>query len=150
MITIIRGNLWSAFGDSKRFATLAKRCNAQIPTDNSVVYKQTKTNIQNVSRFGLAVRCKAGKQRDLGSNPLRLSFLFKSVVCEHCLVTLSITVNGTFKWLSSLPILTQKSFWWWQCSNRYIISPPPPNPLFSPTLISRMVSVDVKHHVYIH
>ena len=29
-------------------------------------------------RFGLAVRRYAGKQRDLGSNPLRLSFLFKS------------------------------------------------------------------------
>ena len=31
-----------------------------------------------VSRFGLAVRRYAGEQRDLGSNPLRLSFLFKS------------------------------------------------------------------------
>ena len=31
-----------------------------------------------VSQFGLAVRRSAGKQRDLGSNPLRLSFLFKS------------------------------------------------------------------------
>ena len=31
-----------------------------------------------VSRFGLAVGRSAGKQRDLGSNPLRLSFLFKS------------------------------------------------------------------------
>ena len=29
-------------------------------------------------RFGLAVRRLAGKQKDLGSNPLRLSFLFKS------------------------------------------------------------------------
>ena len=34
--------------------------------------------IINVSRFGLAVRREAGKRRDLGSNPLRLSFLFKS------------------------------------------------------------------------
>ena len=46
----------------------------------------------------------------------------------------------------------QKSFWWWQCSDRYIISlfPPPLNhfPPFSPSLISLMVSVDVKHHVY--
>ena len=44
--------------------------------------------------------------------------------------------------------------WWWQCSDRYIISlsPPPPYPLpspFSPSLISRTVSVDVKHHVYL-
>ena len=28
----------------------------------------------------------------------------------------------TLKWLSSLPILMQKSFWWWQCSDRFIIS----------------------------
>ena len=26
----------------------------------------------------------------------------------------------TLKWLSSLPILMQKSFWWWRCSDRYI------------------------------
>ena len=45
-----------------------------------------------VSRFGLAVRRKAGKRKDLGSIPLWLSFLFKRVVvCGHCLVTLSIT-----------------------------------------------------------
>ena len=31
-----------------------------------------------VSRFGLVVRRQAGKQRDLGSNLLRLSFVFKS------------------------------------------------------------------------
>ena len=31
-----------------------------------------------VSRFGLAVRRQAGKRKDLGSIPLRLSFLFKS------------------------------------------------------------------------
>ena len=31
-----------------------------------------------LTQFGLAVRRLAGKQKDLGSNPLRLSFLFKS------------------------------------------------------------------------
>ena len=41
---------------------------------------------------------------------------------DTCLVTLSLTVNETLKWLSLLPILMQKSFWWWQCSDRYIIS----------------------------
>ena len=39
-------------------------------------------------------------------------FSSKVVVCGHCLVTLSLTVNETLKWLSSLPILMQKSFWW--------------------------------------
>ena len=46
----------------------------------------------------------------------------------------------------------QESFWWWQCSDRYIISPFPhlhtPSP-FSPALIRLVVSVDVKHHVYL-
>ena len=47
---------------------------------------------KNVSWFGLAVRRQAGKRKDLGSIPLRLSSLFKKVVvCEHCLITLSIT-----------------------------------------------------------
>ena len=59
----------------------------------------------------------------------------------------------TLKWLSSLPILMQESFWWWQCSDRYIISLSPhlhtPFPHFSPSLVSRTVSVDVKHHVYL-
>ena len=59
----------------------------------------------------------------------------------------------TLKWLSSLPILMQKSFWWWQCSDRYIISVSPhlhtPFPPFSPSLISHPVSVDLKHHVYL-
>ena len=38
----------------------------------------------------------------------------------HCLVTLSLTINETLKWLSSLPVLIQESFWWWQCCDRYI------------------------------
>ena len=55
----------------------------------------------------------SGKQKDLGSILLRLSFLFKKVVvCGHCLVTLSLTINETLKWISSLPTLMQKSFWW--------------------------------------
>ena len=64
-----------------------------------------------MSRFGLAARYLAGKRKDLGSIPPRLSFFFmkkkerkekrkkkekekkKDVVCGHCLVTLSITSN---------------------------------------------------------
>ena len=56
----------------------------------------------------------------------------------------------TLKWLSSLPTLMQKSFWWWPCSDRYIISLSPHlRTPFSPSLISLMVSVNVKHHVYL-
>ena len=73
-------------------------------------------------------------------------FSSKVVVFGHGLVTLSLTVNKTLKRLSLLPISMQVSFWWWQCSDRYIISP---SPSFSPSLISLMVSVDVKHHVYL-
>ena len=47
----------------------------------------------------------------------------------------------------------KEAFWWWQCSDRYIITLSPhlhtPVPRFSPSLISLMVSVDVKHHVYL-
>ena len=72
-----------------------------------------------------------------------------SVDMWHCLVTLSLTINETLKWLSSLPILMQESFWWWQCSDRYIISlfPHLHNP-FPSSLISLAVFVDVKHYVY--
>ena len=56
--------------------------------------------------------------------------------------------------MKSLPILMQESFWWWQCSDRCIISffphlHTPSPPPFSPSLINLMVSVDVKHHVYL-
>ena len=89
-------------------------------------------------------------------NPLRLSFHFKR--CGLWTLSCDFVPHNyeTLKWLSSLPILMQESFWWWQCSDRYIISlfprlhtpPPPPLPHFSPSLISLMVSVNVKHHVY--
>ena len=60
------------------------------------------------NEFGLAVRRSAGKRKDLGSIPLRLSFLFKKVVvCGHGLVILSLTINETLKRLSSLSILMQ-------------------------------------------
>ena len=66
-------------------------------------------------------------------------------------MTLSLTINETFKWLSSLPVLMQESFWWWLCSGRYIISlfphlHAPFNPYPHPDLpvpINLMVSVDV-------
>ena len=65
-------------------------------------------------------------------------------------MTLSLIINETLKWLSSLPILTQESFWLWQCSDRCIISvfphlhthfPVPKKPY-------SLLFVDVKHHVY--
>ena len=66
-----------------------------------------------VSRFGLAVRHYAGKQKGLSSVLLQLSFLFKKdVVCGHRLVTLSLKINETLKWFSLLPILMQELFWW--------------------------------------
>ena len=62
------------------------------------------------------------------------------VVCGHCLVTSSLTINEKLKCLSSLPISMQESLWWWQCNDRYMFSlfthlhnPFPP---FSPSLIA--------------
>ena len=61
-------------------------------TTRSSYKKRSTTTVGSVSRFGLAVRREAGKRKDLGSIPLRLSVLFKKVVvCGHCPVTLSIT-----------------------------------------------------------
>ena len=76
----------------------------------------------SVSWFGLTVRHSINNQRELGSKPLRLSFSSKVIVCGHCLVILSLTINKTLKWLSSVPILMQESFWWYKCSDRYVIS----------------------------
>ena len=63
-----------------------------------------------LSRFGLVVR------RVSRGTSVRLRFgsLFslKVVVCGHSLVTLSLTINEILKWLSSLSILMQESFWW--------------------------------------
>ena len=50
-------------------------------------------------------------------------------------------INETLKWLSSLTILMQESFWWWQCSDRYIASLfPHLHPHSLPSLISHTVS----------
>ena len=83
------------------------------------IWQQPYYRLQNkvahlVSRSGLAVRLQAGRQKGLGSIPLRLFLLFEkvAVVCGHCLVTLSPTITETLKWLSSLPILMQEPLWW--------------------------------------
>ena len=56
----------------------------------------------------------------------------------------------TFKWLSSLPILMQESFWWRQCSDRYIISliPRLHTPFLPVPNKPYGFFVDVKHHIY--
>ena len=105
-----------------------------------------------VSRFGLAEGVRLVSRGTSVRIRFGSSFSSKIVVCGHCLVILSLTINETLKWLSSLLILMQESFWWWQRSDRYnynLLLPPPPYPLplFSPSLISLVVSVDVKHHV---
>ena len=106
-----------------------------------------------LSRFGLAVKRLTGKQKGLGSILLRLSFFFKKVVvCGQCLVTLSLTINETLKWLSLLPILNAGVILVVTAQRQVYYLPPPHTPLpnpFSPSLISLIVSVDVKHHVYL-
>ena len=52
----------------------------------SNVCNDSRANSFSVSRSGLAVKRQAGKQKDLGSIPLRFPFLFrKVVVCGHIL-----------------------------------------------------------------
>ena len=72
------------------------------------VYKRSSLfSKDNVNRFGLA-----GMQRDLDSNPLWLSFLFKG--CGLWTLSCNFVLHNyeTLKWLSSLPTLMQKSFRW--------------------------------------
>ena len=59
-----------------------------------------------VSRFGLAVKLvsRGTSVRIRIGSPSTL----KVVVCGHCLVTLSLTIHETLKWLSSLPTLRQE------------------------------------------
>ena len=68
----------------------------------SIKGKGTMSTI-GVSRFGLAVSVRLVSRR----TSVRICFgsPSKVVVCGHCLVTLSLTVNETLKWLSSLPTL---------------------------------------------
>ena len=68
---------------------------------------------QTFAQLRTGLRLVSGR-KDLGLKPLLLSFLVKKVVvCGLCPVTLSIaSYCETLKWLSSLPILMQKSFWW--------------------------------------
>ena len=92
-----------------------RTCDLAHPRDTHTRnnYLQTRRVQLQLSRFGFAVRRQAGKQKWLGSIPLRLSLLCKKiVVCGHFLVTLSLTIYETLKWLQSLPILMQESFWW--------------------------------------
>ena len=61
-------------------------------------------------------------------------------------MTLSLTVNETLKWLSLLPILYRSHSGGDSVYIVYIFFPL--TPPFTPSLISLMVSVDVKLHVY--
>ena len=65
-----------------------------------------------VSGFGLAVGVRLVSRGTSVRIRFDSPFSSKIVVCGHCLVPLSLTINEILKWLSSLPILMQKSFWW--------------------------------------
>ena len=65
-----------------------------------------------MGQFGIVVRHRLVSRRAWLDSALALLSFSKFVVCGHCLVTLSLTVNKTLKWLSSLPVLMQESFWW--------------------------------------
>ena len=80
-----------------------------------------------VCRFGLAVRLVS--RRALVRFHFSSLFPPKRLWSVDTVLWLSITINGTLKWFSSLPILMQESFGWRQYSDRYItslpLSPPP-------------------------
>ena len=96
---------------------------------------------------GKALGC---RRKGLGSIPLRLSLLFrKVVVCGHCLVALFITSYWNIKMALNaarlnvggvILVVTGIAKGIWSPSSPTSIPPPTP---FSPSLISRAVSVDV-------
>ena len=60
-----------------------------------------------MSRFGLAVRPQAGKQKDLGSIPLRLAFLFRNCDLWSLVSLFGLAVRpqaGKQKDLGSIPL----------------------------------------------
>ena len=67
-----------------------------------------------MSRFGSEARRKLRHWFDSAL----VSFSLQKLLAVNSLVTLSLTINETLKWLSLLPILMQESFWWWQCSDQ--------------------------------
>ena len=67
---------------------------------------------ETVSRSGLAVSVRLVSRGTSVRICFGAPFSSKVAVCGHCLVTLSLTINETLKWLSSLPTLMQKSFRW--------------------------------------
>ena len=59
------------------------------------------------------------KETSLNRNKARTSVRIRfgspfssKVKSLHCLMTLCLTIHETLKWLSSLPILMQESYWW--------------------------------------
>ena len=79
------------FADGKRNET---------PKDNT-----KRGSITWVNETGLVNKCKNDFTL-LCLTYATMSYL-RHHVCGHCLVTLSLTINETLKWLSSLPILMQ-------------------------------------------
>ena len=76
---------WNAFGagfPAEDGANLPRVRTESFTTHAINLWAQIKTLF--VRRFGLAIRRYAGKQRDLGSDPLWLSFLFKN--CGLCMM----------------------------------------------------------------
>ena len=97
---------------------------------------------------------KVGKQKDLDSNPLRLSFVFKHCGCRHCLVCDFVPHNQRNIKMALIAAHLNAGVILVVTVQLYIYNhplPPPPYPLphISPSLLSLMVSVDVKHHVYL-
>ena len=65
------------------------------------------------SQFGLANGVSLVSRESSVRIRFGCPFSSKVVVSGHCLVTLSLTISETLKWLSSLvPILMQESLWW--------------------------------------
>ena len=77
------------------------QCNASLDVTGMAAKRESYSDIYIYEPVWASVRIRFGSL-----------FSSKVVVRGHCLVTLSLTIYETLKWLSSLPILMQESFWW--------------------------------------
>ena len=100
---------------------------------------------------------KAGKRKDLGSIPLRLSFLFKKVVVQLWTLSCDFVHHFLLRHKKMALIAAHLNAGHSGADSEAIgiyshSSPRPPPyllPRFSPSLISLVVYVDVKHYVYL-
>ena len=97
------------------------------------------------SQTGEAYRKENRLKTQLNKNKQQNIISLNLKLVTHLSIISMVILHTSKPWTFTL---MQESLWWWQCSDRYVISLFPHLHTPSPSLISLMVSVDVKYHAY--